>query len=149
MGHRYCESEGKFTVCQAHNRIILLFQYVCVWAFVKRRWWGQRTETFTAGRQESAVAQCRAALWWDVAVPVPPCPFCSARVGTAWDSHCHTACPGKMGEACTAIHCAVCKPRKAKYLNAVMFPVLSLNFQKSDVKMNCASTGLPHWEAIY
>lgn len=30
MGCRYCESEGKCTGCQAHNKIILLFQYVCV-----------------------------------------------------------------------------------------------------------------------
>lgn len=28
VGCRYCESEGKCTACQAHNRIILLFQYV-------------------------------------------------------------------------------------------------------------------------
>lgn len=30
MGRHYCESEGKCTGCQAHNGIILLFQYVCV-----------------------------------------------------------------------------------------------------------------------
>lgn len=150
MGRRYCESEGKCTGCQAHNGIILLFQYVCVWAFVKRRWWGQRTETFTAGRQESAVAPCRAAPWWDVAVPVPPCLFYLALGGTAWDSHCHTACPRGMGEACTAIHCtAACKPHKAKYSKAVMFPVLSLNFQNSDVKMSRANSVLPNCEDIY
>lgn len=105
MGRRYCESEGKCTGCQAHNGIILLFQYVCV-SLCKERWWGQRTETFSAGRQGSAMAQHRAALW---------CPFCSALVCTARDSHCHTLCPRKMGEACTAIHYAACKPHKAKY----------------------------------
>lgn len=92
------------------------------------------------------MAQCRAALWRDGAVPVPPCPFCAALVGTAWDSHCHTARPEKMGEACTAIHYAACKPHKAKYSKAIMFPVLSLNFQKSDGKMNCANPVLPHCE---
>lgn len=30
-----------------------------------------------------------------------------------------------------------------------MLPKLSVNFQKSDVKMNCANTVLPHYEAIY
>lgn len=136
----------------ARHIMELFFCFImCVWAFVKRRWLGQRMEAFTAGRQEGAVAQCRAALWWDkaVPVPVPPCLFCSALVGTAWDSHCHTACPRKMGEACTAIHYADCKPHKAKYLKAVMFPVLSLNFQKNDVKMNHANTVLLYCEATY
>lgn len=54
-----------------------------------------------------------------------------------------------MGEACTAIHYADCKPHKAKYLKAVMFPVLSLNFQKNDVKMNHANTVLLYCEATY
>lgn len=72
-----------------------------------------------------------------------------ALVSTAWDSHCHTACPKKIGEASTAFHYAAYKPRKAKYLKTVMFPVPSLNFQKSDVKMNCANIVLPRCEAIY
>lgn len=85
-------------------------------------------ETFTAGSRESAVAQPRAPLWWDVTMPVPlpTCPFCSVMVGITCDSH-RLACPVKMGEAYTAVDYAGCKPRKAKHLKAVIFPTLSLN----------------------
>lgn len=77
---------------QAARRIMELFFCFSmrVWAFVKRRWWGQRRETFTVGRQESAVALC-----WDMAVPVPPCLLCSALVGTPGTHTVTLHVPGK------------------------------------------------------
>lgn len=142
MGRCYCESEGKCTGCQAHNGIILLFQYVCVSLCKEKgdlqcRGAGECSGTV----QGSSVARCGRA---SATVPL--------LLGSG--GHClglslSHACPRKMGEACTAIHYAACKPHKAKYSKVVMFPVLSLNFQKSDGKMNCADPVLPHCEAIY
>jgi len=85
-------------------------------------------ETFTAGSWESVVVQPRALLLWDMAVSVllPTCPICSALLGITGDLHC-LARYVKMGEAYTVVDCAGCKPRKAKYSKAVIFPTLALN----------------------
>lgn len=84
-------------------------------------------ETFAGGSRESAVAQPRAPLRWDAAVPVllPTCPFCSALVGITWDLH-RLARHVKMDEGYAAVDCAGCKPHKAKYSKAVIFPTLFL-----------------------
>ena len=85
-------------------------------------------EDFAAGSRESVVAQPRAPLQWDVAMPalLPTCPFRSALVGITWDSH-RLVHHMKMGEAYAAVENAGCKLHKAKYLKAVIFPTLSLN----------------------
>lgn len=56
--------------------------------------------------------------------------------GHSRDSHCHAACPRKVGEACTAIHYAACKPRQAEYSKVVRSPVLSLNY-KNELRQYC------------
>lgn len=79
MGRHYCESEGKCTGCQAHNGIILLFQYVCVSLckeeVVGTEWrpslqGGRRVQWHSAGQHcgEMWLCQCHPApsarLWW-------------------------------------------------------------------------------------